>query len=66
MQGPTSKEDSRIQAPLDKPRAPFKEMFDSLQKQDIVTVLDAVQFKDKSTGVYRKLARYGENFLQVF
>lgn len=40
---------------------PLKEMLDSLQKQDIVEVLDAVHFKDKRTSVYYKLTRKGEN-----
>jgi predicted transcriptional regulator len=40
---------------------PLKEMLDSLQKQDIVEVLDAVHFKDKRTSFYYKLTRKGEN-----
>jgi predicted transcriptional regulator len=40
---------------------PLKEMLDSLQKQDIVEVLDAVYFKDKRTSVYYKLTRKGVN-----
>ena len=39
----------------------FEEMFDSLQKQDIVEVLNIVQFKDKRISVYYKLTRKGEN-----
>ena len=40
---------------------PLKEMLDSLQKQDIVEVLEAVHFKDKRNYVYYKLTRKGEN-----
>ena len=39
----------------------FEEMFDSLQKQDIVEALNTVQFKDKRISVYYKLSRKGEN-----
>ena len=40
---------------------PLKEMLDSLQKQNIVEVLDAIHFKDKRNSVYYKLTRKGDN-----
>jgi len=40
---------------------PLKEMLDSLQKQEIIEVIDAVNFKDKRTSVYYKLTGKGDN-----
>jgi predicted transcriptional regulator len=52
---------TRIMREVNMGYKPLKEMLDSLQRQDIVEVLDAVHFKDKRTSVYYKLTRKGGN-----
>ena len=52
---------TRIMREVNMGYKPLKEMLDSLQRQDIVEVLDAVHFKDKRTSIYYKLSRKGEN-----
>ena len=52
---------TRIMREVNMSYKPLKEMLDSLHRQGIVEVLDALHFKDKRTNVYYKLTRKGEN-----
>ena len=52
---------TRIMSEVNMSYESLKEMLDSLQKQGIVEVLEAVHFKDKRNYVYYRLTRKGEN-----